>query len=310
MLMKIFKNHSRPSNNDRPEETDWGDSCFAQSLEAAQSHSLAIRCWMKFSRVSNIPGFYLIKRRILKMKTIGAITAVLGLVLTTGLVYGQTGTVQGTVKFAGPVPAMKPYKVTYNENVCGTEASLDRLIVGKDSSVEYAVVYIEGLKGKAERVSPSKYVVEQTDCSYSPHVLVVEDGNAFTVANNDPLFHNVHGYFASNNETAFNIAEPVKGMKIVQKVRKPGMYLMRCDVHPWMNAYIYVAGNGYAAATDKDGKFTLSDVPAGKYKLVMWHEGWDTKDVSGKPEFSEPIEQTQEITVVAGKATTADFTLK
>jgi len=42
----------------------------------------------------------------------------------------------------------------------------------------------------------------------------------------------------------------------------------------------------------------------------MWHEGWDTKDVSGKPEFSKPIEETQEITVTAGNTTAANFTLK
>lgn len=236
--------------------------------------------------------------------------AVIALLLGTGMAYAQTGTVQGTVKFDGAAPTMKPYKVTYNNDVCGNEASLDRLVVGKDSCVEYAVVYIDGLKSKPEHVAPSKYVVDQKDCSYYPHVLVVDHGMEFTVANDDPLFHNVHGYFASNNETAFNIAEPVKGMKTVQRVRKPGMYLMRCDIHPWMNAYVYVAGDGYAAATNKDGQFTLSDVPAGKYKIVMWHEGWDTRDVGGKPEFSKPIEETQEITVTAGKTTTADFTLK
>ncbi len=244
------------------------------------------------------------------MKTIKAVTALLAFALSSGLVYGQTGAVQGTVKFSGTVPAMTPYKVTYNNNVCGSEASLDRLVVSKDGGVEYAVVYIEGLKSKPEHVAASKYVIDQKDCSYNPHVLVVDHGESFTVANNDPLFHNVHGYFASNGETAFNIAEPVKGMKFVQRVRKPGMYLMRCDVHPWMNAYVYVAGDGYADATNKEGEFTLKDVPAGKYKLVMWHEGWDTKDVGGKPEFSKSIEETQEITVVAGKTTTADFTIK
>jgi len=205
---------------------------------------------------------------------------------------------------------MKPYKVTFNNNVCGSSASLDRLIVDKKGGVEYAVVYIEGLKSKAERVSPAKYEIVQKGCSYQPHVLVVDHGEAFTVANDDPIFHNVHGYFASNNETAFNIAEPIKGMKAVQRVRRPGMYLMRCDVHPWMNAYVYVAGNGYATATDASGSYTLKDVPPGKYKLVMWHEGWDTKDIGGRPEFSKPVTETQEVTVTAGKAATVNFTLK
>ncbi|MCL4539413.1 MAG: carboxypeptidase regulatory-like domain-containing protein [Bacteroidetes bacterium] len=244
------------------------------------------------------------------MKAHKIITSIFAVLLGFGLAYGQTGTVQGTVTFAGSAPTMKPYKVTYNNNVCGNEASLDRLIVSKGGGVEYAVVYIEGAKAKPEKVSPSKYDIDQKDCAYHPHVLVVNHGEAFTVTNSDPLFHNVHGYFASNNETAFNIAEPVKGMKVVQHVRKPGMYMMRCDVHPWMNCYVYVSGDGFATATDKEGAFKLADVPAGKYKIVMWHEGWGTKDISGKPEFSKPIEETQEVTVTAGKTATVDFTLK
>jgi len=244
------------------------------------------------------------------MKAIKILLALFSVSVWGGLAYGQTGTIAGMVKFSGTLPTMEPYKVTYNTNVCGGDKSLDRLVVEPDSGVQYAVVYIEGLKGKKENVPPSKYVVDQKDCEYAPHVLIVEHGDKFTVANSDPLLHNVHGYFAENHSTAFNIAEPVKGMKVVQRVRKPGMYLLECDVHPWMNCYVYVSDNGYAAVTDKSGNFTISDVPPGKYKLVMWHEGWDTKLVSGKPEYSTPMEDTQEVTVEAGKTTTADFTLK
>lgn len=244
------------------------------------------------------------------MKTFRVLSVFFLFSVGSGLAYGQNGTITGTVKFSGTMPAMEPYKVTYNTDVCGGDKSLDRLVVGADSGVQYAVVYLEGVAGKKENVSPSKYVIDQKSCEYEPHVLVVEHGDKFTVENSDPLFHNVHVYFADNHSSAFNIAEPVKGMKVVQRVRKPGMYLLECDVHPWMNCYVYVAGDGYAAVTDGSGNFAIADVPPGKYKLVMWHEGWDTKLVSGKPEFSKPVEDTQEITVEAGKTTTAAFTLK
>jgi plastocyanin len=227
-----------------------------------------------------------------------------------GLVYGQDGTITGTVKFIGTPPDQRPYMVPSSYTGCGKEKSLDRLVVGNDGGVANAVVSIEGAKAKKEKASASKYVIDQKDCEYKPHVLVVKHGDAFTVENSDPLFHNVHVYFAENHTSAFNIAEPVKGMKVVQRVRKPGMYLLECDVHPWMNCYVYVAGDGYAAVTDTSGSYTITGVPPGKYKLVMWHEGWDTKVVSGKPEFSTPTEDTQEVTVEAGKTVTANFTLK
>ncbi len=244
------------------------------------------------------------------MKASLILTAALLFVLGGGLAYAQEGTITGTVRFSGAPPSMTPYKVTYNENVCGGDKSLDRLIVGPDSGVQYAVVYLEGVKSKKGNESASKYTIDQKGCEYEPHVLVVDRGDKFTVENSDPLFHNVHVYFADNHSSAFNIAEPVKGMKVVQRVKKPGMYELECDVHPWMNCYVYVAGDGYAVTTDASGKFTIPDVPPGKYKIVMWHEGWDTKVVSGKPEFSKPVEDTQDVTVEAGKTATVDFTLK
>jgi hypothetical protein len=99
-------------------------------------------------------------------------------------------------------------------------------------------------------------------------------------------------------------------MKSVERVKQPGMYQLRCDVHPWMNAYVFVAGDGYATVTGENGTYTLSDVPPGNYKLILWHEGWNTKVKGGRPEFSDAIQQTQEITVTAGQATTANFSLK
>jgi plastocyanin len=231
------------------------------------------------------------------------------LLVLAGVALAQGGTVTGTIKFGGTAPPQKPYLVPSAYLGCQKDQPLDRLIIGKNSGVANGVVYIEGLK-KTGPASTGPFVLDQKGCHYTPHVLVVPDGDGFTVSNSDSMFHNVHGYFDANHATAFNLAEPNKGLKIVQRVKRPGMYQLRCDVHPWMNAYVYVAGNGYAAATNADGRYTLSNVPPGTYKLVLWHEGWKSKDVGGRPDFSESVQESQQITVVAGKSTTADFTLK
>lgn len=251
-----------------------------------------------------------LKEEWLKMNNNRILLTTLISLFAAGIVYGQTGMISGTVKFTGTPPHMQPFKVTFNNNVCGTEKSLQRLVLGKDGSVANAIVYVEGLKGKAERVSPSEYVIDQNDCSYTPHVLIVGHGNAFTVVNSDAVFHNIHGYYSSSHKTAFNLAEPVKGMKLIQKVKAPGIYLLRCDVHPWMNAYVFVTGNGYAAETNKAGEYIISGVPAGKYKVVMWHEGWGVKMVNGIPQFSRPVKEIRQVTVMDGKTATVDFTLK
>jgi plastocyanin len=244
------------------------------------------------------------------MKLFRVLLASLGLCLVlSGSALGQGGTITGTVKFAGTSPPQKPYAVSSAYLGCGKDQPLDRLVLGKENGVANSVVYIEGLK-KTGPASTTPFVIDQHGCHYVPHVLVVPDGDAFTVTNSDSMFHNVHGYLDATHATAFNLAQPTKGMKIVQRVKKPGMYQLRCDVHPWMNAYVFIAGGGYAAATNADGKYTLANVPPGAYKVTLWHEGWKSKDAGGRPDFSEAVQQSQQVTVVAGKSTTADFNLK
>ena len=67
----------------------------------------------------------------------------------------------------------------------------------------------------------------------------------------------------------------------------------KCDVHPWMTAYVLVAGNPFFAVTGDDGSFKITGVPAGKYTVEAWHERYGTK--------------TAEITVDADKAAETAF---
>jgi hypothetical protein len=54
--------------------------------------------------------------------------------------------------------------------------------------------------------------------------------------------------------------------------REPEFIRVKCDVHPWMTATIGVFANPFFAVTDGDGRFELANLPAGKYKLITWHE--------------------------------------
>jgi hypothetical protein len=45
----------------------------------------------------------------------------------------------------------------------------------------------------------------------------------------------------------------------------------KCDVHPWMFAWVTVVDSPYFAVTGKDGKFTIKDVPPGKYTVTALH---------------------------------------
>ncbi|MDH5348477.1 MAG: carboxypeptidase regulatory-like domain-containing protein, partial [Nitrospira sp.] len=41
--------------------------------------------------------------------------------------------------------------------------------------------------------------------------------------------------------------------------------------HAYMESWGVAVSNPYFAKTDEQGRFTLTDVPPGTYKLVVWH---------------------------------------
>ena len=63
------------------------------------------------------------------------------------------------------------------------------------------------------------------------------------------------------------------------KLKEPEIFRVKCDVHPWMGAWIAVIDSPFFAITGKDGKFTLpKGLPNGDYTVVIWHEKYGTQD--------------------------------
>jgi hypothetical protein len=59
-------------------------------------------------------------------------------------------------------------------------------------------------------------------------------------------------------------------MKFATEERVPSK--VACNIHPWMSGYLVVRENPYFAVSDKDGKLTIKNVPAGKWTFQFWHE--------------------------------------
>jgi hypothetical protein len=105
--------------------------------------------------------------------------------------------------------------------------------------------------------------------------MIVRKGQSVEVISGDAVAHNTHTYPIKNN--AVNVViSPNKGKGMGEKVpctvaeRLP--IQVKCDYHPWMIAYWMILDHPYAAITDKDGKFTIENLPAGDHELVIWHE--------------------------------------
>jgi hypothetical protein len=179
------------------------------------------------------------------------------------------GSVSGKVVYRGTVPTRKIVP-TKDMETCGSIREEPQVLVGPGKEVEEAVVYLKGVeKGKALEKPAKKPEIVNQGCQFLPHVQAFPVGTV-VIVNSDPVMHNTHGFHGK--ATVFNVALPIKGQRVERPLKKPGLMRVECDTHGWMLAWIFAADNPYYAVTQKDGTFTIRDVPPGSYTLVAWQE--------------------------------------
>ena len=117
---------------------------------------------------------------------------------------------------------------------------------------------------------PAPVVLDQKGCVYSPGILAVQTGQTIIVRNSDQCVHNVHTVPKEN--TMQNMVQMPGGADLTYTFDKPEDFLkFQCDVHPWMFAWVTVEDSPYYAVSDKNGKFTIKDVPPGQYTITAIH---------------------------------------
>jgi plastocyanin len=200
------------------------------------------------------------------------------------------GEVVGTVNFAGKAPA--PVRIdTSMDPACGLgggEAYSEQYAV-KDGRLGNVFVYVKSGPAAA-MVTPAEtgaaVVLDQKGCVYLPHVIGVMAGGYVEFRNEDPTMHNVHAMpTAIGNETV-DLSEGPRGTPQVKRFRAPeAMIPVRCNNHPWMNAFINVSATPWFAVTGPDGTFDLKGLPAGDYTLAAVQEklGERTIAITVKP---------------------------
>jgi plastocyanin len=229
---------------------------------------------------------------------------------------GPTGRIRGVVRLKGeaPTPTFEP--VAENQNVCGERVPLSRLTLGNEKGVQYAFVYLDPVPSTEKPRPRESLLVDQKNCQYAPHSLVVPAGSKIEITNSDPILHNVHGHQVTDQgkETLFNIAQPVRGQRTtVETSLTPGIVFLTCEAgHPWMSGYVFVANHPYVTVTRDDGEFVIEGVPPGTYRIKMWHEGVVLKrNIKSlqQYEYEEPYESAQDVTVQANSDAVVNFDL-
>ena len=186
----------------------------------------------------------------------------------------QTGTIAGRVRYDGKRPTRKVLKVNVKAEVCHTEPIISEdLIVSEGMGVKWAVVSIKDLASEEPTAKPDKgtaVILDQKNCRFVPHVVLVQAGQTLRILNSDGILHNVHTKSLRNRP--FNRAMPGMFKQMEVTFARPERVKVKCDAHDWMSAWIVVYDQPYCAVTDSAGSFRIQDVPPGTYTLEIWHE--------------------------------------
>lgn len=212
----------------------------------------------------------------------------------------STSSITGTIIFEGKVPKMKVLKMDADPGcaIKHTGPVLSQtLVLGKNNTM--ANVFVKVVKGLSKKKYPTPkeaVVLDQNGCMYSPHVFGIMVDQTLRILNSDGILHNIHPLPKKNRK--FNLAMP-KSIKQTERSFKKveeKMFVIKCDVHPWMKAYTSVMSHPFFNVTGKDGKFTIAGLEPGAYEIEAWHEKLGT--------------QTAKVVVEAGKASSINFTFK
>lgn len=185
------------------------------------------------------------------------------------------GEVSGTVTLSGAAPKMKAINMS-QEAACASQHSTpvlsEEVVNGDKGALANVIVYVTSGAENYSFPTPSDPVeIDQKGCQYHPHIVGLQAGQTLSVVNDDPTTHNIHPVPKDNRE--WNESQPPGSAPITQSFARPEVPIpVKCNVHPWMKAYIGVFANPYFQVTGKDGAFDLKNLPPGTYTIVAWQE--------------------------------------
>lgn len=209
----------------------------------------------------------------------------------------MAGSISGKVVYDGEAPKFRQIKMDADP-ICltkhGKPVYPQSLLLGANKELGNVFVYVKkGLPNKKYTPPTEPVVLDQKGCMYTPHVTGVMVGQPVKILNPDGTLHNVHAMSKINPE--FNLAMPKFRKSTTKVFDKPEfMFAMRCDVHPWMVAWLSVMSHPYFSVTSTDGIFKIDNLPAGTYTIEAWQEKLGVK--------------TAEVTISGSEEKTIDFT--
>ncbi len=197
----------------------------------------------------------------------------------TAIQANGNGIVRGKVVWSGPVPKIKDVDMGSAPgcfDIHGGNPKSETLVLGDDDALANILVRVRrGLPSAASYIAPSRVAeIDQYGCVYKPHVLAIQKGQSINYKNSDVVPHNVHTL--SEAIPAFNKAVNMGGA-LEYTYDTEELFFVKCDIHPWMKAWVHVVDHPFFTVTKEDGQFEIDGLPEGQFELEFWHERMGTR---------------------------------
>ena len=206
------------------------------------------------------------------------------------------GTLNGRVTYDGTPKKLRPIDMSAEPNCAkfySTPPMPEVSLTGNDNSLQNVIIYVS-VGAPDENFTGPVVHLNQRGCRYTPHVVAVQANQEVWVQNDDTVTHSVHPMAHSNAE--WNRSQPPGTPPITDKYDKAEMITVKCNIHPWMHGTFAVLKNSHYAVSGEDGRFTLPDLPPGKYTVTAWHESYGN--------------QSQEVTITGTEIQPVNFVFK
>ena len=131
------------------------------------------------------------------------------------------------------------------------------------------VVWLEPVSGSVPDTPPMTARIAHRKKTFVPHVVAVRTGSKVSFPNLDPFFHNAFSNY-DGQPLDVGLRPPHSSPEVV--FTRPGIVRLFCNIHPTMSAVIVVLKTPFFAVTGNDGAFSIPSVPAGTYRLEVFHE--------------------------------------
>lgn len=196
-------------------------------------------------------------------------------------------------KPAEPEPKPEPKPIVKPKKPPKPEAKGAGTIVGKIAGGGgEAFVYLDDVVATAGGTAK----IAQEGRQFVPHVLAVQKGTRVEFPNMDAVFHNV---FSVTPDATFDLGSYRQGESRSVTMTKPGVVTVYCNMHPNMVGYILVTPSALVARVGSDGFYRLTNVPAGRHKLVAWAP--NAKPVTTDVEVGDAETATIELELKRGR---------